>query len=153
MTPQMLITIPQAATFGPQNRSDGMSVSGDRSIRNWFDSDSFKPRNVVIEAASRSADLRHSVPLGGARPLSWLTERRPIECLRPQAPPLPLRRTNGSCRCFLFFFFVFRIFDIFSEHEIYSRFKTTLTLNLRFSAEASFENLVHFSMEARYWAS
>ena len=26
MTPQMLITIPQAATFGPQNRSDGMSV-------------------------------------------------------------------------------------------------------------------------------
>ena len=28
MTPQMLITIPHAAIFGPQNRSDGMSVFG-----------------------------------------------------------------------------------------------------------------------------
>lgn len=32
MTPQMLITIPQAAIFGPQNRSDGMSAFTEQPI-------------------------------------------------------------------------------------------------------------------------
>lgn len=43
MTPQMLITIPHAAIFGPQNRSDGMSASA------AYTSDSCNKRTTFIK--------------------------------------------------------------------------------------------------------
>lgn len=98
MTPQILITIPHAAIFGPQNSSDGMSVFEliDRSEEGfyfWFT----KLRNDPSkdERAWRSADPHHSVTLGESRLLSWHGAQRPMKTSYAPAPPFPVRLANG----------------------------------------------------------
>lgn len=49
MTPQMLITIPQAAIFGPQNRRDGMFVSGLHGRSNGYFCVLFMKLNKISE--------------------------------------------------------------------------------------------------------
>lgn len=69
MTPQMLITIPQAAIFGPQNSSDGMSALNCSILCNfYFNSTTEKrPFLTVVEAPGRSADPQESGLLGKTR--------------------------------------------------------------------------------------
>lgn len=86
MTPQMLITIPHAAIFGPQNRSDGMSAFIDQpeaafisdSLRKRRNDPSTEPRSQLILLITR----RYSAELGSyrdhaQRPMKTPTAPRP----------------------------------------------------------------------------